>query len=424
MFLPLTIRRNPELLQIAADLHRSGDLGPDTFVLDIDRIVENARAIAETGRGNDLGLYVMTKQQGRNPFLARAALEGGIPAAVAVDVPEARVLNLYGIPLGHVGHLVQIPLHEVPDVVAMAPEVITVFTLEHARAIGAAAAPLGIEQPLLLRIWEQDSFTYPGQEGGFEIAELPRVVEEIKQVEGVRIVGATAFPCLLFDYESTEVKATPSFGALIRAIDVLRRDCDVDVCQINAPSVTCVATIPLLREHGATHGEPGSALTGHTPLHAVSDQPEVPAMVYLSEIASVRGDRVYCYGGGYYARSRVVHALVVDGPITDARAADVEPLPADAIDYYGTIRLPEGVQAHPGQAVLCAFRSQVFVARSRVAAVGGISQGRPRILGICDARGNLLGDDLLPVGSVMAAGRVERAWQEYLTGSVPSPLRA
>lgn len=421
MFLPMTLRRNPELLQAAADLHRSGDLGPDTFVLDMDRIVENVRAIAEAGRTNDIGLYVMTKQQGRNPFLARAALAGGIPAAVAVDVPEARVLNLYGIPLGHAGHLVQIPLHDVRDVVAMVPEVITVFTVEHARAIGAAAAALGVKQPVLLRIWERDSFTYPGQEGGFEISDLPRVVEEIKQIEGVRIVGATAFPCLLFDYESGEVQTTPSFHALMRAVDVLRRDCGVEVRQINAPSVTCTATIPLLREHGATHGEPGSSLTGHTPLHAVSDQPEVPAMVYLSEVASVRGDRAYCYGGGYYARSRVARALLVDGPITDAQRADVEPLPADAIDYYGTIRLREGVPARPGQTVLCAFRSQVFVARSRVAAVGGISQGRPRILGICDARGNLLGDDLLPVGSASAPRHVEQAWQDYLTGLVPSP---
>ena len=43
-------------------------------------------------------------------------------------------------------------------------------------------------------------------------------------------------------------------------------------------------TIPEIRKLGGHQGEPGHALTGTTPLHAVLDLPEIPALVYVSEI--------------------------------------------------------------------------------------------------------------------------------------------
>jgi predicted amino acid racemase len=197
------------------------------------------------------------------------------------------------------------------------------------------------------------------------------------------------------------------------------RELGVEVTQVNAPSVTCAATIPLLATRGATHGEPGSALTGSTPLHAVSRQPETPAVVYVSEVMTVQGSRAYCLGGGFYARSRVSQALIGD-PAADPLLAAVDPLPAESIDYYGTLDLPPGADVHLGDTVLFAFRSQVFVSRSRVAAVAGIASGNPRVLGICDAAGNLLGEDLLPLGSTQARDRVAAAWQSYaLAHKVP-----
>ena len=55
-----------------------------------------------------------------------------------------------------------------------------------------------------------------------------------------------------------------------------------------------------LAEAGATQVEPGHGLTGTTPLHAVEDLPELPAVVYVSEVSHLHGGEAYCFGGGLY----------------------------------------------------------------------------------------------------------------------------
>ena len=104
------------------------------------------------------------------------------------------------------------------------------------------------------------------------------------------------------------------------------------------PSATCVSTIPILKELGATHGEPGHALTGTTPLHQRGDQPELPAMVYVSEVSHLDGDRAYVYGGGFYRRSRAREAIVgkTFPGMMDCRVR-VRETPPQYIDYYGAL---------------------------------------------------------------------------------------
>jgi hypothetical protein len=42
MFLDVTVRRNSSLIEAAIKLHQRGLITPNTYVLDLDRIVENA----------------------------------------------------------------------------------------------------------------------------------------------------------------------------------------------------------------------------------------------------------------------------------------------------------------------------------------------------------------------------------------------
>jgi predicted amino acid racemase len=134
-------------------------------------------------------------------------------------------------------------------------------------------------------------------------------------------------------------------------------------------------------------------------------------MVYVSEISAV-GDRdAYCFGGGFYPRSRIRSAALPGGGELDL--VDVDPLPAESIDYHGRLRLPPGLAPAVGSTVICAFRSQIFVSRSRVAVVGGLSDGRPELLGVFDPRGNLLDDNGLPLGAGEAVARVRETWARY-----------
>src|SRR5689334_22604925 len=146
MFLQPLIERNPRLLEAAIVLHQSGRIPPNTLVIDLDTVVENARLLAAEAKRLGLNTYLMSKQYGRNPYVSALALANGLHQMVAVDVQCSLLLRRYGIPVGHMGHLNQIPRHLVADMVAMRPEVITVYNAEHARWIDAAAANQGVRQ--------------------------------------------------------------------------------------------------------------------------------------------------------------------------------------------------------------------------------------------------------------------------------------
>lgn len=412
MFLETTLRRNPALIDTAIDLHGAGRIGPNTFVVDLDRISANARANAEMAGRLGLRLQAMTKQHGRNPFVALAAVEAGIGGIVTVDASEARILARHGLPIAHVGHIVQIPAADTVDVLAMRPSAWTVFSLTAAERISAAALAVGRRQDVLIRVWKPGDFLHPGQEGGFRLDAVAEAGARISRLPGVRVAGVTSFPCLLWDAEAAVVRPTGNLESVTEAARILRDDVGLDLDQINAPGVTCVGTMPLVAARGATHVEPGSALSGHTPLHATQDEPELPAMVYVSEIASVDAHTAYCFGGGFYARSRLRSALLAG--TKGRRIVPALQPPAEAIDYYGTLDVAEGPAPSVGDTAVFAFRSQVFVGRCQVAVVGGIASNSPGILGIFDQHGNLLGPDQLPVGAGTAAAQVRERWAEYV----------
>src|ERR1700744_2476277 len=141
MFLRRTIERNPELIRAAVDLHQSGLIPPNTFVFDADAFTANAAVLRAAAEREGLRLYFMTKQHGRNPDLFGRIVRPGAHETVAVAMEDARILPRAGIGLGHIGNLVQTPRGELEKVIGdYRPEVISVFTLEKARQVDAAAA--------------------------------------------------------------------------------------------------------------------------------------------------------------------------------------------------------------------------------------------------------------------------------------------
>lgn len=109
MFLDVTTRRNPKLIEAAVNLHQEGLILPDTYILDLDTIEKNTKSLARDAKEQEIELFYMTKQFGRNPYVAQKIHDAGIEKAVVVDFKEALVMMEQGLPLGNVGHLVQIP---------------------------------------------------------------------------------------------------------------------------------------------------------------------------------------------------------------------------------------------------------------------------------------------------------------------------
>ncbi|KIF76980.1 amino acid racemase [Streptomyces sp. 150FB] len=383
MFLDTVLTRNAPLVDFATALHHDGTIPPDTYVMDADAVEANAALLAAEAERLGLNLWFVVKQLGRNPELIRAVARH-IPRFAAIDPYEARLLHSTGARPGNLGHLVQIPRRALPEMLAWRPEAVTVFDLANARAVSEAAEALGFVQDVFVRV---EGTAYPGQEGGVPLEAIDTFAAAAERLPGIRIAGVTAFPCVLCDPVTSLPAPTANFELALRARRSLAARGHHGL-SLSAPSATSVATLPLLARLGATHGEPGHSLTGTTPLHAADPrQPEQPAYVYVTEVAHTLADgRPALYGGGFYARGDIRTALL---PRTGARLP-VQSAPAENIDYYRLLDAPARAAVRAGDTAVLAFRTQIFVTRSTVAVVSGLSTGAPRLTGLYDAQGRAL----------------------------------
>jgi predicted amino acid racemase len=405
-FLDRTVRRNPGLIRAAVSLHQGGEIPPNTLLLDFDRFVENARLLKDEAERQGLRLYFMTKQHGRNPLVFGAITTDGRASTVAVDMQCAQALHGNQIGLGHIGNLSQVPSGDLDLVIGrMRPEVMSLFSLSKAEEASTAAIKAAVVQDVLLRVRDSGDIVFPGMAGGFLLAELPSVVARIRALAGIRIVGVTTFPAV--SYNDTHVPTlTANFDTLLRGADLVQR-AGVAVTQINAPGNTATNVLNLLASAGATHVEPGSALSGHTTFHLLDDGlVELPAAVYVTEVSHFVDGQAWTFGGGFFLDDPPVPQLA---DFASRRAALIGREPDDAIDhrvpflgigaptggrfggidYHGVLDVGES-GARVGDTVVFGFRTQAFVTRAYVGVVEGTSSGSPRLLGLFDVQGHRL----------------------------------
>lgn len=386
MFLDMTMLRNPKLIEVACDLHRTGRIEPDTYVVDLDTVHANAAALAKSSRENDVELWFVSKQFGRNPCVIRAVAEH-LPLGTAIDHREADALLEVGVHLANLGHLVQVPRRRLSHLLGHRPDFVTVVDEGNLAAVAEAAEGLLRRQPVLLKMAGSPDSVYPGQEGGIELPDLPELLERWSRSSWVSIEGATGFPCMVFDDGLRKPRGTGTLERVLEAGMVFSAH-GIEP-KLSLPSHTSVSTIPFLADRGAAFAEPGHALTGTTPEHAQdASLAEVPAMVYVSEVAQL-GSAPSVFGGGFYARGRARSLLVQTAAGT--RQAFLRDAPADSIDYYRRFDwAQDGPAARIGDTAVMAFRTQIFVTRSRVATISGISSGHPVLEGLHDALGRSL----------------------------------
>lgn len=382
MFVERLRKDNPQFIDAIVKLQQQGKLLPDSYVVDMEQFRSNARAIADTAKEKGIRLYFMLKQIGRNPVLGQELMKLGYAGAVVVDFKEAQVMMRHNIPIGNVGHLVQIPEGMVKEVVAYGPEVITVYTADKVRSISRAAAELGREQKLLIRVFGDGDMIYPGQTAGIHLNDLAAFVAEIRDLPGIKIAGITSFPCFLYDAKKDDIAPTANLQTVLKAKQILMES-GIEPEIINTPSTTCCRTLELMAEHGCNCGEPGHGLTATTPNHVDSVQPEKACIAYVSEVSHNFDGLGYCYGGGFYRRSHVENALV-GRSADDLRAMKVIAPSVEAIDYH--FGLSEGCAV--GETVIMAFRFQVFVTRSDMVLLEGVSSGEAYVSGVWDSLGN------------------------------------
>lgn len=101
MFIEALKRQNPKLISAAIALWQQGKIAPDSWVIDVDRVIENGKRLLDVARQHGISLYLMTKQVGRNPWLADKLLQLGYEGIVVVDYKESRVMRRAGLPVAH-----------------------------------------------------------------------------------------------------------------------------------------------------------------------------------------------------------------------------------------------------------------------------------------------------------------------------------
>jgi predicted amino acid racemase len=403
------VQRNPALIEAAVRLHQDGHVPANTWLIDLDVIAANARALAAEAGRFGLSTYTMSKQYARNPMVTAVARASGLGKVVAVDVQCAQIAHRYQLPIGHVGHLNQVPKAFTSAVLAMKPEVITVFTVEAAERISAAAAGTGRTQELLLRPVAEGDVFFEGQEGGFPEAEIVECAQRISALPNVTIVGLTSFPCIRYNL-SDAAKSAPVLNpnaATLRRVAQRLVDAGFEMRHINMPGNTSTETMPLFAEAGATHVEPGHGLLGSTPNHLFDNAlPELPSYVYVSEVSHHVGDRAYAFGGGLWTllagfldeKDKPVRPIdaLVGASAEEAYRNVLRYVPVDQIIDYHAPLVP-GANVRVGDTVVMGFYTQMQMNRSYTAAVSGIATGQPRVEGLFDVGANLLDDSGMPV---------------------------
>lgn len=376
LFLKRLLDTNKAFVDASLDLYKKGLILPDSYCIDVDMFLENAKNILNEAKKYNITLFYMLKQEGRNPYLAKKLEDLGYKGAVCVDFKEVEVMMKNNLKLCNIGHLVQIPKNMLSRVIEYGVEIITVYSYDMIKEISNIALSLNKTQDIMLRILDENSEIYPGQEAGFSVNEVKELIPKLKDLKGVKLNGITSFPCFLYSPDEKCIKETNNLFSVLEVNEFLKNQ-NLYVKHINLPSVSTVENIKKIYSYGGTDAEPGHALTGTTPLN-IDSGIEIPAYLYISEISHVFKNNSYFYGGGYYPRGHMKHGYI------DNKIVNVNNFNATNIDYYLSL---EGKYNIFDPIILC-FRTQMFVTRSDIVLIEGIHSNNIHIVGIYNTQGD------------------------------------
>jgi predicted amino acid racemase len=402
MLLARTLDRNPQLVAAAIELHQQGRIPAGTFLIDLDAIAANAALLAREARRMRLRTYVMTKSFGRNPFVTALALACGLDTTTAVEAREAYLIDRFGLPVGHVGHLGVVPLREAEQIIAMDPEVVTVFTLESARAISDAASKRGREQPLFVRVNRPQDEVFRGFVGGWTLERCVEQIAPILKLPNVSIAGVTSYPNISYTTTTRdELALNSTFATMLEAKARLEQELGLKDLRVNAPANNGCATFALLAEGGATDVEPGHALLGGSLLHALDRLDEQPAQVYVSEVTHRWAGELYTLGGG------MLYVETFGGALTTSTRCLVGHRFEDAVEQATRLRCGGHVDYYAvcddlphacvGDSAIYALHPQYFLNRAYVAVASGISIRQPKLEALFDWASTQLDERLRPL---------------------------
>jgi predicted amino acid racemase len=423
------VERNPGLIEAAFQLHQEGRLPSPTQVIDLDAIAKNAAIQAEAAGRLGLRVFAMTKQNGLNPFMTRIALDQGLHSTVAVETLQAHRMHRYGFPLGNVGHLQNVPAAQVARIVAMRPEYVTVYTLEAARRVSDAAAELGHEQDLYVRVTNPailegskvvaaDEGAFGGLIGGWTEANCVEGIRPLLDLPNVRVAGLTQFGGVAYqgNKSAAEARPTEALETTMRAKQTLEAELGLEDLHVNCGGNANATTFEMLADVGVTEVEPGLSICGAASFHATEDMPEIPAQAVVTEVSHFWEGDVYTVGGVFAFVSELYDQspmqALVGSTADEGRERRLTYLYDEMVDAHGVFSA-DGFQPAIGDTVTMVHHPQGFLERGYTAAVSGISSGEPVVEGIFDSACHELDEDFEPVPLEQTMERLDAVAARY-----------
>jgi predicted amino acid racemase len=398
--------------------------------IQLDAVADNARVIADAARRAGLKTFAVTKQDGHEPHMTRLVLDSGFDAVTAVEALQAYRIHRYGFPLGNVGHTSQLPRAEVERILMMNPEFATVYTVEAARHISAACVSLGREQQLYVTVGRPgDGGTHPELFGGWAQDDCVEGIRPILDLPNVSVAGIAQH--VTIDYASQDdpytARPTEAFFTALRAREALERELRLDSLRINCSGNCNAITAGVLAGYGATDIEPGAALVGSGRFHALMDMPERPAQVFVSEITHHWAGYAYAIGGGFgfvwdMDGTMSPFRAIVGTTLEQASAQPLEFAGPPWYDVYGLFHDPDRV-ARVGDTLLFAHLPQVIMERCYVAAVSGVSTGKPIVEALLDSEATILDAERNPLSLEDSRASVKRVGNAYAARRVATQAK-
>lgn len=382
MFTKELLKRNKIFIDFIVKKHNQGFIEPDTYFIDLDSVKVNAQKLFQESKRLNLEIFQMTKQFGRNPFIAKAIAQEGIEYVVAVDWKEAEVMHRHGLKIGNIGHIVQVPKNKIENILNMNPKYWTIFSFENLVNLNEIAKKQKKAQDVLIRVCENEKDFYPSQKGGIKIDSLQKFISESQRLKNIQIVGVTSFPCLLLSEKANKYLFTNNYLAVMKATKILKKN-NLEAKVINIPSANCLLTLQNIQEHFGNSIEPGHAFTGTNPITSKVKHQEIPSILYYSQVSHLFENKIMAFAGGHYRRSKMDGALIGNN-LDFFKSISFSP---EIIDYYFEFLKDKISKVNVGDVVISSFRTQIFVTRSRVAIVQGLSRGQPQITSLYTSQG-------------------------------------
>ena len=342
-------------------------------------ISRNARKLKIEADRVGLGTYICAKEFGRNPLVIQTIMNAGMKEALGYDIEEIKVLHRYGIPIGHAGHFGQIPTFDIPWVMReVHPEFITVYSVEKARRIAKIAGNLGITQKVLVKVIEDPRLERLATASGFAEDDAIRFAHQLQEIENLKVSGVTSYPATDFSLITKTHSLSGPFKEMMRVVERMKTELGIDVEQVNACGRNCVANLQLTAENGGTVVEPGHAFLGTLPNHLFEeDSPELPAVVFVTEVSHTFSDYAIAFGDSFNATAvfgsikndikyEYLYACMGDTPESLVERSPCLALPQNlwqsdlGWSMYANI-LPS--KAHPakvGDTVVFGYRPQIY----------------------------------------------------------------